>query len=232
MATLMDLLTVLFATLIGYLFGAIPFGWILVRLTKGMDLRQVQSGRTGGTNAMRAAGPIVGALTAIGDVLKGAAAIWLARAVFGGMVSAALLPWIEVVVGAASIVGHNWSIFLGWRGGAGTGPNVGWASAVWLPVLPIAILVVVGMLLWTGMASVASLAMGATIVIVFAVLTVAGVIATPAYLVGSIVTLLIVTWSLRGNIRRVLAGTERLVGPAARRAERRKQRLKARRNTG
>jgi glycerol-3-phosphate acyltransferase PlsY len=82
------------------------------------------------------------------------------------------------------------------------------------------------------MASVASLAMGATIVIVFAVLTVAGVIATPAYLVGSIVTLLIVTWSLRGNIRRVLAGTERLVGPAARRAERRKQRLKARRNTG
>lgn len=228
----MDVLTVLLAALLGYLFGAIPFGWIFVRLTKGMDLRQVQSGRTGGTNAMRAAGPVIGALTAIGDVLKGAAAIWLARAVFGGRVSAELLPWIEVVVGAATILGHNWSIFLGWRGGAGTGPNVGWAGAVWWPIVPIAALVVAGLILWTGMASVASLAMGVVIVAAFAVLTLTGTVATPAYLVGSLVTLLIVTWSLRGNIGRVLAGTERLVGPAARRAARRKQRLKARRNPG
>ena len=228
----MDVLTVLLAALLGYLFGAVPFGWIFVRLTKGMDLRHVQSGRTGGTNAMRAAGPIVGALTAIGDVLKGAAAIWLARFIFGGRVSDELLPWIEVVVGAATIVGHNWSVFLGWRGGAGTGPNVGWAGAVWWPIVPIAILVVVGMLLWTGMASVASMAMGVIIVVAFAVLTLTGTLATPAYLVGSAVTLLIVSWSLRGNIARVLAGTERLVGPAARRAERRKQRLQARRNTG
>lgn len=227
----MDVLTVLLAALLGYLFGAIPFGWIFVRLTKGLDLRQVQSGRTGGTNAMRAAGPIVGGLTAVGDVLKGAAAIWLARAIFSGWVSAELLPWIEVVVGAATILGHNWSIFLGWRGGAGTGPNVGWAGAVWWPMVPIAALVVAGLLLWTGMASVASLAMGAVIVVAFAVLTLTGTL-PPAYLVGSLVTLLIVTWSLRGNIARVLAGTERLVGPAARRAERRKQRLKARRNAG
>lgn len=228
----MDALIVLLAALLGYLFGAIPFGWIFVRFTKGLDLRQVQSGRTGGTNAMRAAGPVVGALTAVGDVLKGAAAIWLARAIFGGRVSAELLPWVEVVVGAATIVGHNWSVFLGWRGGAGTGPNVGWAGAVWWPIVPIAALLVVGLLVWTGMASVASLAIGVVIVLAFAVLTFTGMVATPAYLVGSLVTLLIVTWSLRPNIARLLAGTERLVGPAARRTERRKQRLKARRNTG
>jgi glycerol-3-phosphate acyltransferase PlsY len=101
-----------------------------------------------------------------------------------------------------------------------------------LPIVPIAALVVSGLILWTGMASVASLAMGVVIVVAFAALTFSGTIATPAYLVGSLVTLLIVTWSLRGNLTRVLAGTERLVGPAARRAERRKQRLKARRNTG
>jgi acyl phosphate:glycerol-3-phosphate acyltransferase len=228
----MDVLIILAAVLVGYFFGAIPFGWIFVRLSKGLDLRQVQSGRTGGTNAMRAAGPVIGGLTAVGDVVKGAAAIWLARLIFGGTVSAELLPWVEVVVGAASIVGHNWSIFLGWRGGAGTGPNVGWAGAIWLPIIPIAIVVVVGMLLLTGMASIASLTMGAAIVIAFAVLYATGAIATPAYLVGAIVTFFIVTWSLRGNIRRVLAGTERKVGPAARRAERRQQRLKARRNEG
>src|SRR5690606_15067516 len=165
----MDVLTVLLAALLGYIFGAIPFGWIFVRLTKGLDLRMVQSGRTGGTNAMRAAGPIVGGLTAVGDVLKGAAAIWLARAIFD-WASEDLLPWIEVVVGAATILGHNWSIFLGWRGGAGTGPNVGWAGAVWWPIVPIAAVVVAGLLLWTGMASVASLAMGLVIVVAFAVL--------------------------------------------------------------
>src|SRR5690606_8632395 len=170
----MDVLTVLLAALLGYLFGAIPFGWIFVRLTKGLDLRQVQSGRTGGTNAMRAAGPIVGGLTAVGDVLKGAAAIWLARAIFGGWVSDGLHTWIEGVVGGATILGHNWSIFLGWRGGAGTGPNVGWAGAVWWPMVPIAALVVAGLLFWTGMASVASLAMGAVIVVAFAVLTLTG----------------------------------------------------------
>jgi acyl phosphate:glycerol-3-phosphate acyltransferase len=228
----MNLLILLPAALIGYFFGAIPFGWILVRLLKGLDLRQVQSGRTGGTNAMRAAGPIVGGLTAVGDVLKGAAAIWIARAVFGTLVAPSLLPWVEISVGAASIVGHNWSIFLGWRGGAGTGPNVGWAGAVWLPIIPIAIVVVAGVIVWTGMASVASLAMGLTIVIAFAVLYFTGVIATPAYFAGAIVTLLIVGWSLRGNIRRVLAGTERLVGPAARRADRKQRRLKTRRNEG
>lgn len=217
--------------LIGYIFGAIPFGWIFVRLTEGIDLREIKSGRTGGTNAMRAAGPVVGGLTAIGDVLKGAAAIWLARAIFSTVLSAVWLPWAEVVVGLMTIVGHNWSIFLGWGGGAGTGPNVGWSSAVWWPIAPIAAVVVVGVILVTGMASVASLAMGAVIPITFAILYFAtDVISSPAYFVGGILTLLVVTWALRPNIRRILNGTERMVGPAARR--RNKKRLKARRTEG
>lgn len=217
--------------LIGYIFGAIPFGWIFVRLTEGIDLREIKSGRTGGTNAMRAAGPVVGGLTAIGDVLKGAAAIWLARAIFSTVLSAVWLPWAEVVVGLMTIVGHNWSIFLGWGGGAGTGPNVGWSSAVWWPIAPIAAVVVVGVILVTGMASVASLAMGAVIPITFAILYFAtDVISSPAYFVGGILTLLVVTWALRPNIGRILNGTERMVGPAARR--RNKKRLKARRTEG
>ena len=207
--------------LIGYLFGAIPFGWIFVRLTKGIDLREVKSGRTGGTNAMRAAGRLVGGLTAVGDVLKGAVAIWLARALFTDVLPADWLPWAEIIVGISAIIGHNWSVFLGWKGGAGTGPNVGWAGAVWWPIVLIAIVVVVGVILLTGMASVASLAMGATIPIVFAVLYFTGVLSSPAYAVGGVLALLIVTWALRPNIRRIVAGTERMVGPAARRRDKR-----------
>lgn len=216
---------------IGYIFGAIPFGWIFVKLTRGVDLREVKSGRTGGTNAMRAAGPVVGGLTAVGDVLKGAAAVWLARALFSTVLPPVWLPWAEVVVGLMTIVGHNWSVFLGWEGGAGTGPNVGWSSAVWWPIAPIAAVVVVGVILLTGMASVASLAMGAMIPITFAILYFAtDIISSPAYFVGGILTLLVVMWALRPNIRRIIEGTERMVGPAARR--RKKRRLKARRTEG
>lgn len=213
----MNMVYLLLGAIIGYFFGAIPFGWIFVRLTKGVDLRQVKSGRTGGTNAMRAAGPIVGGLTAIGDVLKGAAAIWIARAAFGAVLPEAWLPWAEIVVGLFTIIGHNWSIFLSWGGGAGTGPNIGWATAIWWPMFPIGALVVVGMLFLTGMASVASMAMAAIIPITFAILYFSGVLATPAYIVGGILTALVVLWSLRPNIRRIMDGTERVVGPAARR---------------
>ena len=213
----MTLIYLLLGALIGYLFGAIPFGWIFVKITRGVDLRQVKSGRTGGTNAMRAAGPVVGSLTAIGDVLKGAAAIWIARGVFASLLPAAVLPWAEIIVGLFAIVGHNWSVFLGWSGGAGTGPNVGWAAAVWWPMAPIAALVVVGVILITGMASIASLSMGILIPATFAILFFTGVIATPAYIVGGIRSALVVTWALRPNIKRLLRGEERIVGPAARR---------------
>lgn len=213
----MNLIYVFLGALIGYLFGAIPFGWIFVKVTEGVDLREVKSGRTGGTNAMRAAGPVVGGLTAVGDVLKGAAAIWIARAVFGPVLPAVWLPWAEIVVGLFTIVGHNWSLFLGWTGGAGTGPNVGWATAVWWPMLPIAGVVVLGVIGLIGIASVASLSMGVIIPVAFAILYFTGVLSTPAYAVGGILTGLVVTWALRPNIKRIVEGRERIVGPAARR---------------
>lgn len=220
----MNVVYLLLAALIGYLFGAIPFGWIFVKLTRGVDLRQVKSGRTGGTNAMRAAGPLVGGLTAIGDVLKGAAAIWLARAIFGPLVPVESLPWAEVIVGVFAIIGHNWSVFLGWGGGAGTGPNVGWAAAVWWPMAPIAAVVVVGAILITGMASIASLSMALLIPVAFAILYFSGLVASPAYIVGGVVAALVVIWALRPNIRRLVRGEERVVGPAARRRKLKTQR--------
>jgi glycerol-3-phosphate acyltransferase PlsY len=223
----MNAIYLLFGALIGYLFGAIPFGWIFVKLTRGLDLRQVKSGRTGGTNAMRAAGPVVGGLTAIGDVLKGAAAIWIARALFAPLLPGPWLPWAEVVVGLFAIVGHNWSVFLAWGGGAGTGPNVGWASAIWWPMAPIAAVVVVGVILLTGIASVASLSMGVLIPVTFAILYFTGVLSSPAYIAGGILSALIVTWALRPNIRRLVRGEERVVGPAARRRKLETQRTKS-----
>jgi glycerol-3-phosphate acyltransferase PlsY len=214
------IVTIILSALIGYLLGAIPFGFILVKLSKGIDLRDFGSGRTGGTNAFRAAGIPVGVLTSVFDVLKGACAVWVTRALFADSVSAEWLPWIEVTAGVLSVVGHNWSVFIGWRGGAGTGPNVGWAGAEWLPIVPIAVVAVLAVMIGIGIASIASLAMAIAVPISFVVLYLLGVSpydTTLAYIVGGLAGAAIITWSLRPNIRRLVAGNERLVGPRSKR---------------
>jgi glycerol-3-phosphate acyltransferase PlsY len=215
----MQILYFLLAALIGYLCGSVPFGYIYVRLFKGEDLTKIGSGRTGGTNSFRAAGLGVGVLTSFSDVLKGAAAVWLTRWLLGDALGPALLPWAVALAGVFAVVGHNWSVFLRFGGGAGTGPNVGWSAAIWPWIFPIAFLVMGGMLYFVGMASVASLSMAAVTITIFAIRYALGIDATLAYLTGSIVAGLVVTWALRPNIRRVLNGTERLVGRRARRAE-------------
>jgi glycerol-3-phosphate acyltransferase PlsY len=152
--------------------------------------------------------------------------IILSRWLLANQMNPDLLPWALALAGVMSVIGHNWSVFMGWRGGAGTGPNVGWGTALWWPMLPIAIVVMSGMLLGIGMASVASLTMGALIAIVFFVLYVAGIPpfdASLAYIVGGLVAFAIVSWALRPNIKRLLNGTERVVGPRAWRLKRRQE---------
>ena len=215
----MQILYFILAGLLGYLCGSVPFGYIYVRLIKGEDLTKIGSGRTGGTNSLRAAGLGVGVLTSLSDVLKGAASVWLTTWLLGDALGPALLPWAQATAGVMSVVGHNWSIFLKFGGGAGTGPNVGWSSAIWIWVLPIAFLVMSGMLYFVGMASVASLSMAAVTIVIFGYRYLAGIDATAAYFAGSVVAGLVVTWALRPNIRRLMDGTERVVGQRAKRRE-------------
>jgi glycerol-3-phosphate acyltransferase PlsY len=90
----MQILIGIGAVIIGYILGSIPFGLIIVKLKTGKDIRTVESGRTGGTNAVRAAGLAAGLLTAILDILKGAVAVWVARALSPGMIlSTCWLQW-------------------------------------------------------------------------------------------------------------------------------------------
>ena len=215
----MQIIYFLLAGLIGYLCGSVPFGYLYVRLFKGEDLTKIGSGRTGGTNSFRAAGLGVGVLTSFSDVFKGAVAVWLTRWLLGDALGPALLPWGVAVAGVCAVIGHNWSIFLRFGGGAGTGPNVGWSAAIWPWIFPIAFLVMGGLLYFVGMASVASLSMALVTIVIFAVRYAMGIDTSVAYLAGSVVAGLIITWALRPNIRRVLNGTERVVGRRARRAE-------------
>jgi glycerol-3-phosphate acyltransferase PlsY len=213
-----NVLYLLIAGFIGYICGAIPFGFLYVKAFKKTDLRQIGSGRTGGTNSMRAGGLGVGIATGLSDVFKGVLGIWLTKLILGPAVPATWLHWLVITAGVMSVIGHNWSIFLKWGGGAGTAPNVGWATAIWWPIFPIGLVVMISLLLGVGMASVASLAMAAIVPLVFVVLYLTGYAdfgTTPAYLVGGLVAALIITWALRPNIKRIINGSERLVGPRA-----------------
>ncbi len=204
----------LLAGLFGYLVGAIPFGYLVVKWLKGEDIRRIGSGRTGGTNALRAAGPLAFVLTAVGDIGKGAIAVWgafwLSKQLHLGSPVVA-----QVLAGVMAVVGHNYSVYLSWRGGAGTGPNVGVAAGLWFPALFILVPLVPILLVITGYASVTSLTIAGLIPILFAVRALVAK-APWEYVVYGILAGTVVVWALRPNIARLKAGTERLVGPRAR----------------
>jgi glycerol-3-phosphate acyltransferase PlsY len=197
-------------TLIGYLIGSIPMGYLVIKIFKRQDITQIGSGRTGGTNAMRAGGLWLGAVTGILDFLKGFTAIWIARW---------LLPdsiWPQVLAGVAAVIGHNWSIWLylitrRLDAGAGTGPNLGAAMAIWPPVALVVIPLILFFVFIVGYASLASIV--AAIAIVVILFLRAAYVGTPwQYGIYGILTLLVVMWALRPNLKRLIEGTERRVG--------------------
>ena len=227
----MNIISLIIAGIVGYLCGAVPFGFLYVKLKTGQDIRAVGSGRTGGTNSLRAAGLLVGIVTSFSDVFKGIVGIKLTQLVAVNLlnIDPSWLPWAYLVAGTMSVVGHNWSVFMKFGGGAGTGPNIGWATAIWPPMFPIGFVVMVGMLLGLGMASVASLSMAFIIPIAFAILYFTGIDVqlgitnTPAYMLAGILTAALVTYALRPNIKRLLEGNERIVGPRAKRLKRKQE---------
>ena len=133
----MDMLVPLLASaILGYLIGSIPTGFLVVKATTGLDVRTVGSGRTGGTNVLRAAGRNAFALTVLGDLAKGAVSVLVARVLFGELA--------QLVAGFCAVLGNNWSIFLRSRGGAGVMTTVGTLLVIapfvvltigWLPIL-------------------------------------------------------------------------------------------------
>lgn len=160
---------------------------------------------------MRAAGVWVGALTGIGDMAKGAGAIWIVGAL---VADPAVLLWAQVFAGALTVVGHNWSVFLGWKGGAGTGPNLGVTAAFSPPLAIVLIAVGIATMLLTGYASMISLVIAVAIPVGLAIVAASGAGSWIHPLYG-LITAAAVFFALRPNIERLKAGTERMIGPRA-----------------
>lgn len=215
----MQVLVIPGVLLLSYLIGSIPFGLVIVRISSGKDIRKVESGRTGGTNAARAAGFWAGLATATFDMLKAASTVWIARALVPGVI------WVQVLAPVLAILGHNYSIFLierderggiRLRGGAGGAPTTGGAFGLWAPsiliIVPLAALILFGI----GYASVATMSVALIAAVIFAVR--AALDHSPwQYVAYGLLAEILLVWALRPNIRRLIEGKERMIGWRARR---------------
>ena len=201
-------MSIAIAALAGYLLGAIPFGLIIGRVTRGIDIRDYGSHRTGATNALRTLGARAAAFVFLLDVAKGVVAVLLVRTLFG---ADPLVEWAAAVAGFAAVAGHNWSVFIGFTGGRGVATSTGalgalapWALLVLAPV----VVAVIWRSRFVSLGSITGSLLSPFAVAAFAL---AGLAPMPAIAYAA-ATGLLVTAAHRDNIARLRAGTERRIG--------------------
>jgi glycerol-3-phosphate acyltransferase PlsY len=194
-----DLLVDTGAAAAGYAIGSIPFGLMLGRATRGMDIRDVGSGSMGSTNVYRVIGPAAAVTTFALDVGKGVAAVSVARAMGAG-------PEGEVAAGLGAMVGHSWPALAGFRGGK----SVATAFGVLLATAPeLAVCAVAGgvtALTTTRVVSIGSLSAAASATLGAGISAMRGGRVAPLVFTGLATTLIAVRHS--ENLRRLARGRE------------------------
>ena len=187
------------ALILAYLLGAMPAA-VWVARSRGIDIRSVGSGNAGATNVQRALGWGPGLAVAVFDAAKGAAAVLLARAL-------GLDPQWAALCGVFAILGHNYSVFLNFKGGKGVATSFGTIIAI-DPLVGLCVLAIgIFSVTLTRYVSVGSMMGGAVALITAAAL------GRPWWETLLLLFLcVLVVWQHRENIKRLQAGTERHLG--------------------
>ena len=191
-------MTVALWLLASYLLGATPTAYLAGRLARGIDLREHGSRNLGATNVYRVLGWAWAIPVALIDIAKGAIPVMLF------VRWAATEPWLAIAVGIAAVLGHMFSPYVGFKGGKG----VATAAGMFVALAPLAVVIAVpiwGMCLWlTGYVSLSSIIAATTFPLVVRV-TRPDAAAT---LWASVALAALIVFTHRGNIRRLVAGTE------------------------
>ncbi len=187
---------------VAYLVGSVPTGYLVAR-ARGVDLRAHGSGNIGATNAFRVLGTVPGILVLLIDAFKGAAAVLWVPALVAGRTSAETAAYLPMVAGVCAILGHNYTCWLGFKGGKGVATTAGVMGAL----LPLAL--AVALTTWF-LVLVASRFMSVASITAAVVLPIATYFTTrnPALWVLATVLGALAIWRHRGNIQRLRAGTE------------------------
>jgi len=188
---------------LAYLWGAIPASYVAGRLARGIDLREHGSGNLGATNTFRVLGAKVAAPVMVFDILKGTLPVLL----FSQWDSSGDWRW-ELAYGAAAIIGHVFSVYVGFKGGKGVATSAGVFLALAPPAVGAGLLVWLIVLRTTRMVSAASISAAATVGVLLLVSPWIGDgIRDEVRILGGAIVLFII-FAHRSNIGRIRAGTE------------------------
>ncbi len=195
-------------TLIGvaYALGAIPWGVVLGRIFTGVDLRGYGSGATGTTNALRVLGWKISVAVFVLDFAKGLLPVLIGRWI-------GLPGWAVASTAIAAVAGHCWSPYIGLRGGKGMATGAGAAAGLlpWVLVVTPAIILVILRTKYVSLGSLVGSGLGLLLVLIAALLGWSG-----WWFAGGVAVIVsIIVLKHRGNIRRLLDGTERRFGERA-----------------
>lgn len=185
------------AMVLGYLLGSIPFGVLLTRMAGAGDLRQVGSGNIGATNVLRTGRKDLAAATLLLDAAKGFAAVWIADVYFNGN---------GVVAAALVFLGHLYPVWLGFRGGKGVATLLGIVLALYWPIGLIYAAVWIALLVFGRISSLAGMTAAVSAPCAAAYFSRFDLVLLLLALA------LLVLWQHRGNIDRLMNGTEPRIG--------------------
>ena len=196
------MLGAIMAILISYLIGSIPFGLIVGKVWANLDVREYGSGNIGASNVLRTIGPAAAIVVFVLDVAKGAVAVYLGSLVGGEVV--------RILAAVAAIAGHNWPIYLKFKGGKGIATSLG-AVVSLTPVIALILMglwiILVGITRYISLASLAA----ALFFPIFLIITGASI----TYIIAGFMISSFAFYRHRTNIQRLLAGTENKIGQKA-----------------
>jgi glycerol-3-phosphate acyltransferase PlsY len=191
----------LVAVTAGYLLGSIPFAFLLAR-RRGVDLRRAGSANVGASNVLRTSGLPLAVMAMAFDGLKGALAIVVAERI-------SALPAAPIAAGLASVLGHVYPVWLRFHGGKGVATAAGAFTLLAPAALATASVVFVVAVSATRMVSVGSVSGAVTLAIATALIG-----SPPLVIGGATLAAAIIVYRHRGNLARLMAGTERRLGGA------------------
>ena len=197
----------------GYLLGSIPSGYLAGRWLRGVDIRTLGSGSTGATNVLRQFGKAPALVVFLVDVLKGSAAVLLAKALLQPLDITPTSDWWVVATGLAALAGHIWPVWLGGRGGKAVATGLGMLLGLTWPVGLACFGIFLAVISLSRIVSLSSVIAALSLpLLMLGSFAGSGTGLRPAYLALSLVAAVLVIWRHRSNIERLLAGTEPRLG--------------------
>ncbi|MBS3872911.1 MAG: glycerol-3-phosphate 1-O-acyltransferase PlsY [Firmicutes bacterium] len=188
------------ALIVAYLVGAFPTAYVVGK-TRNIDITRHGSGNVGGTNALRVMGVGPGVTVALCDFLKAAVPTYLATQV------ADIALWQVLTIAAATVIGHNWSVYIGFRGGKGIACTIGVSAILYTPVLLASLAVAALVMYLTRYVSVGSLLMTTLIPVILFLWRF-----DAPYIVFALFIMVLAFYRHRSNIVRLMQGTENKLG--------------------